>query len=109
METIVNTYRKGNRAELEARMMCEAEGALIWKPSRAKFQNNDIFGLFDFIAIYPTGNLRLVQVKSSISNFYEARQFIRQFVLTYSIKPPIFCEVWLRKGPKNYKIHREGA
>ena len=48
---MVNTYAKGNRVEKELRNLYEKNGHITWKPSRARFNSNDIFGEFDFIAL----------------------------------------------------------
>jgi hypothetical protein len=105
---MVNTYRKGNRAELEARRICEKDGAITWKPSRAKWQNNDIFGLFDFVALYPGDKfteIRFIQVKSTRSDFSKAKKEITAWTKKYNIKPPIWCEVWFREGPDSFEAY----
>lgn len=107
---MVNTYEKGNRVEKELRDILEERGNMTWKPSRAKFNANDIYGLFDFIAV-PTYQIedaqhgRLVQVKSNDSHFYSARIKVRKWFKTLS--PGLACLaccVALKISPGKFRI-----
>lgn len=71
--SMVNTYLKGNRNEKLFRTVLEKEGYITWKPSRAKYNSNDVFGLFDCVAIRG-GEVLLAQVKSHVTDFYKARK-----------------------------------
>lgn len=75
---MVNTYTKGNRVEKRCRELFEKEGWLTWKPSRAKYNSNDAFGLFDCILIRE-GAVMFMQVKSHINDFYTARKTIARW------------------------------
>lgn len=74
----MNTYSKGNRVELKFRKLFEARGYLTWKPSRAKYNSNDAFGLFDCIMLRG-GEVSFVQIKSNPSHFYSARKEIAKW------------------------------
>ncbi len=77
---MVNTYTKGNRVEKKCRELFEKEGWLTWKPSRAKYNSNDAFGLFDCILIRGA-EVAFMQVKSTSPHFYTARKFIANWIV----------------------------
>jgi len=58
--------RKGYRSELEAVHEYEKRGWTVYKPPKSRFSTQDIFGLFDFVAISPDGSeIHFVQVKTN--------------------------------------------
>lgn len=61
---------KGDAAEVRAQRLLESEGYLVHRTVRTSFQrggiwrsnNNDIFSLFDLVAVHPQFPVRFVQV-----------------------------------------------
>jgi len=87
---MVNTYAKGNRVEKLARKLFEDRGWITWKPSRAKFNSNDAFGLFDFIAVKET-KVIFAQVKSQASHFYSSRKEIAKWLEDHKLLTYCLC------------------
>lgn len=101
----MNTYTKGNRVERMFRMMMEDKGWITWKPSRAKFNSNDIFGLFDCLCIRGE-SVALFQIKSHSSDFYSARKQIAKWIDTYKIKSTIAgCVLYEGKGEWRVEVY----
>lgn len=100
-DSMVNTYTKGNRVEKRCRELFEAQGWLTWKPSRAKYNSNDAFGLFDCIMIRG-GEVAFMQVKSAPAHFYTARKFISHW--HDENKLMITVIVALYEGDNNWRI-----
>jgi hypothetical protein len=110
---MVNTYIKGNKAELEFRKIFRTIGYRDWKPSRARYNNNDLFGLFDGVLVAKKGapienlvhwgNVIFFQMKSTPSHFYKARGEIRKWEgEVYS--DHVTLMVVLREGKDAYRI-----
>ena len=100
---MVNKTQKGNRREREARKQLEEQGYLVEKKNTSRWESNDLWETFDCIAIKPDGSeIRLIQVKSNISDFYNARTHVRQFMIDNDISN-IKCEVWLKENHKPWK------
>lgn len=101
----VNKTNKGNRYELEARKMLEGQGYLVERKNPSRWQGNDFWGMFDIIAIHPqAGIVRLVQVKTNMSDFYKARIAITQWALDNNmIAPNLDCEIWVREPRKAWR------
>jgi len=53
----------GRKMEQAVMRRWEWKGFTTWQPPRAKWADQDIFGLFDFIAVKPFCPVNLVQVK----------------------------------------------
>lgn len=98
---MVNTYAKGNRVEKLCREKFNCMGWLTWKPSRAKYNSNDAFGLFDWIGVNGTRVL-FAQVKSNPSHFYGSRKEIAAWV--ESNKLLITCLCILYEGNNEWRI-----
>lgn len=88
----IDKIAKGNRIELMFRCALEKQGYTVWKPSRARFNPNDIFGLFDMICMRRKNGVlnmmpvfenfgygSLIQIKASYPHWYTARKKIRNF------------------------------
>ena len=56
---------KGTRREQEACEYMQRAGYATYRPATVQFGENDIFGLFDVLAVAPDLPLRAVQVKSN--------------------------------------------
>jgi len=99
----VNKHTKGNRRELEARKLLEAEGYLVEKKNFSRFSDKDFWNMFDIIALKRDGSeIRLIQVKSNISDFYKARNEIDDWILDNNVTN-IKCEVWLKENRKPWR------
>ena len=84
-----NTVKKGQRVEKACVDVLKAEGYLIWKTIRVQFQNIDLFGLFDVVALHPEGqHIKFIQCKSNrVDN--TTRDAIK------ALKMPTSCEKWI--------------
>ena len=94
----MNTTAKGSRQEKKCSDYLEQLGYIVWKTYRNKFQNLDMFGLFDVVALHPRGcALRFIQVKSNRCD-KKTRDKIKAFKL------PKFChkEIWIWKDRKGW-------
>lgn len=88
----MNTRRKGRKNELRARDILVAAGYDVCvTKSPSKFsEENDLFGLWDLIAVSAT-EIRFVQVKSNRNAPKDELEAMREWVC------PAFCskEVWI--------------
>ena len=93
----MNTRAIGNAAELEAKKMLQSQGFVAYKGIKTRFFTDDIFGLFDVIAINER-EVKLVQVKAG-AIWPETRIAIANFKVPANVSK----EIWLRKKhqPKN--------
>jgi Holliday junction resolvase len=83
---VVNTYKKGYRAEKFIKDRLEKEGFAVWRPTKTMFGSKDVFGLFDLVAISKDGEVWFIQVKSSDSGFYSVKDEILHFAKKYKYK-----------------------
>ena len=82
---------KGSRNEKRCADELRGEGYVIWKTIRTKYQNIDLFGLFDVVALHPEGkHIKFIQVKSNRAD-NKAREAIMK------LKMPSSCikEMWI--------------
>lgn len=57
---------KGNRRERQALQLYSEAGWMAYRPATVQFGENDVFGLFDVLAVDPgSGRCHAVQVKSN--------------------------------------------
>lgn len=56
---------KGSRREREAVELLKSAGYATYRPATVRFGENDMWGLFDVMAIAPDKPMRAVQVKSN--------------------------------------------
>jgi len=99
----INKVNKGYRIEKMCADELEQEGYLVWKTIRVKFQNIDLWGLFDVVCLAKDGShFRFVQVKSG----YCPNKVKEQIK---NLKMPDFAqkEIW-QYFPKNNKGKRKG-
>lgn len=95
---------KGTTYERLARIELEKLGYLVERKNRSRWSGNDFWGLFDLIAIKPDGSaIKLVQVKTYLSDFYKSRKQIKEWCLLNGISN-ISCEVWLKEPRKDWRI-----
>ena len=96
---MINTARKGLKLERKAELELQAEGCRTWKKIRVRYLNNDIFGLFDLLALPEDGRkLRMIQVKANYCR-PEVREAIRDLKVPSSIQK----EVWTWKDRVGWK------
>ena len=88
---------KGLRVEKKCADELREKGYLIWKTIRVRYQNIDLFGLFDVVALHPEGDhIKFIQCKTNKGD-NKAREAIMK------LKMPTNCikEMWIwidRKG-----------
>ncbi len=92
------TIRKNALKELQ-----DKEGYICWCPPKVRYQETDIFGIFDTICVKDS-NLRFIQWTSK-SNISARRKKIQKFYEENDVF--IGCEVWgyddkVRKFKKEY-------
>lgn len=97
---MVNKTNKGNRIELEARKLLQAEGYLVDRKNYSRWASNDFFCLFDILAIGK--KTRLIQIKSNATHFYKARKEISEWLNENDIRD-VCCEVWLKEPRKPWR------
>lgn len=100
---MVNKINKGRRIELEAKKILIEEGYLVDKKNASRWQSNDLFGLFDLLAIGK--RVRLIQIKSNATDFYKARRQIGLWMDKNKIKGVTF-EIWLREPRKAWRCEK---
>ena len=86
---MVNKVKKGYRVEKACADVLKEEGYIIWKTIRVQYQNIDLFGLFDVVALHPAGeHIKFIQCKSNrVDN--KTRDAIK------ALKMPLSCEKWI--------------
>lgn len=85
----MNPVAKGRRNEKRCSDFWKDRGWHVWKTFRAKFQNLDMFKLFDVVALHPQGQkMVFIQVKSNRCD-KKTRDAIR------ALKMPKGCEKWI--------------
>ena len=74
-ETVTDRHGIGRRRELEVAELMKMKGIIggYWQPPRGKFAGQDIFGLFDVIALAPNGVVVFVQIVKDRSAFARPR------------------------------------
>ena len=88
---------KGSRVEKKCADELREKGYLIWKTIRVRYQNIDLFGLFDVVALHPEGeHIKFIHCKTNKGD-NKAREAIMK------LKMPSNCikEMWIwidRKG-----------
>jgi len=89
--------KRGLRIEKIAFDELKRKKFLVWKPVRVKFHSQDIFGLFDLIALNKK-ELKLIQVQKERKRFYKNRPILKL------PKPrKVSYELWIYK-PKTKKF-----
>jgi len=84
--------QKGKKIEAYAREDLRNLGYLVEIKNYSRFQPKDFYNLFDILAIIGS-TTKLIQIKSNVSHFYQARKEIKEWKKSNHIKIP--CEVWL--------------
>ena len=97
---MINRRAKGNRIERKVVEHLERQGFLVYRVrgSSNRFNlNNDIFGLYDILAIKPN-ETRLIQVKSS------QKPILKPFADFKAKYPQFNVEIWVWKNRKGFEI-----
>ena len=84
-----NAVGKGHRIEKLCADELKEKGYIIWKTLRVKYQNIDLFGLFDVVALHPKGDhLLFIQCKSNRAD-NKTRDAVK------ALKMPSNCQKWI--------------
>lgn len=95
----------GSAHELKARKELESLGYLVEKKNPSRWQGNDFWGEFDIIALSKDGSeIRLIQVKTHITDFSKAKNRIRNWILANNVTN-ISCEVWMKEPRKAWTVY----
>ena len=85
----------------------QGKGWATWFPSKARFKQNDIFGIFDLICWKKkNGELKFVQL-TTVSNLSTRRKKIQNFLKKNKINPKrnLGIEIWAwNRKKKAFKI-----
>lgn len=84
----------------KVRETLEKEGYLTWCPPKVKFQETDIFGVFDMAAVKDS-ELRFIQYTSS-SNHAARKRKIMDFFEKHDVF--IGCEIWSLRPNGTFRI-----
>jgi len=93
----LNTLAKGRKNEKRCADIFREKGWHVWATFRSKWQNLDMFGLFDVVVLHPDGlKMLFIQVKSNRCD-KKTKDAIK------AIELPPRCEKWVyiwvdRKG-----------
>jgi len=104
--------RKGYRSELEAVHEYEKRGWTVYKPQKtSKFGTQDIFGMFDLIAISPPSpngcEIHFVQVKSnSTRGFLKKLREWRKGHVVKKVEWRLMVRLDARKHKTKWRIYR---
>jgi len=91
----------GREMEREVMLKWEAAAYDTWQPPRAKYSSQDIFELFDFVAVKPWHPVEFVQVKRYRAKELEtARAAISAFADEYHAPIRCFLVYWRRNAFK---------
>lgn len=76
------------------------EGYIVWYPAKVKYYQNDIFGLFDCVAVKDS-DVRYIQWTSA-PNMSARKKKIETFFNENEVWIP--CEIWGYKGNGKFKF-----
>jgi len=97
-----NKRKKGKKAEKVFVEHLKKKGFTVWRPTNCRFGKNDLFGLFDIVALDTKGYIWLIQVKTgSMSNFYTSKKKIAEFYSNFR-EPDFFVAVVFVDTRKKY-------
>ncbi len=104
-----NNTRKEAEIRKKAIQFLEDRNWIYWTPSKVKFKQNDIFGVFDIICCKKgVGSLKFIQL-TTVSNLSARRKKIQNFLKKNKISSknsfgaPVEIWAWSKKK-KNFKI-----
>jgi hypothetical protein len=97
----VNRRRKGLKVEKLAAELLKKKKFMVWRPPKVMFHSQDIFGLFDLIAL-SKNELKLIQVQNERKRPYKTKSI-------QSLPKPknLSYELWVfRPKDKNFEIFK---
>jgi Holliday junction resolvase-like predicted endonuclease len=98
----VQRRKRGLRIEKLAVDCLKKNKFLAWKPIRVRFHSQDIFGLFDIIAINKK-ELKLIQVQKERKRPYKIKKIFK-----LKIPKKVSFELWVYNSKdKNFKIYKD--
>jgi len=98
----VQRRKRGQRIEKIAFDYLKEKKFLVWKPVRVKFHSQDIFGLFDLIALNKK-ELKLIQVQKQRKRLYKVKEIFK-----LSKPKKISYELWVYDTKtKEFKIYQK--
>ena len=99
---------KGTRREQQACEIYENAGYTTYRPATVQFGENDVFGLFDVIAVDPSRKPRYVQVKSNGAR--GIRQWTKDVCALMPLEHAVceFAVPYDREGWRLLEVDRDG-
>ena len=73
----------------------EEDGWIVWYPSKVKYQQNDVFGIIDLLAIKGKKK-KNIQI-TTVSNLSARRKKITNFVKKANVELPVEIWTWNQK------------
>ena len=100
--------RKGYRSQAEAAEEYKKRGWEVFMPPKSKYSTQDIFGMFDLVAISGDGSeIHFVQVKSnSTRGFLKKLKKWREKHVVKKVEWRLMVRVDARKHKKKWKVYR---
>ena len=94
---------KESEIRKKAIKILEEAGWVTWHPSKARFQQNDIFGIIDLLAV-KRGKLKKIQL-TTLPNISTKRKKIKKFFKKNKVR--LSVEIWAwDAGQKKFKRER---
>lgn len=95
---MINKVAKGYRVEKRCADELKEQGYIIWKTIRVQYQNIDLFGLFDVVALHPEGeHILYIQCKTN-----RADNKAREAIMALKMPPCCRKEMWIWKDRKGW-------
>lgn len=95
----MNKVAKGTRIEKRAADELKEQGYIVWKTIRVQYQNIDLFGLFDVVALHPKGeHIKFIQVKTNRAN-----NKAREAIMKLKMPPNCIKEMWIWIDHKGWR------
>lgn len=114
---MTSSKQKGNRLELLAKTILKGKGYYVHRvePARSmktaygwrSLGNNDLFGVFDLIAIHPHGMCKLIQVTTTSTHATHRKHKIDDAIPVHI--PDVNFEIWAGMGERTkfyFRVHR---
>ena len=90
----------------KATHLLQSQGWVVWFPKKVKFQETDIFGIWDLFCIRGS-KIRLIQL-TTLSNLSARRKKIQNFLISNGVNIP--SEIWAYdKKKRKFKIEKVAA
>ncbi len=99
----MGNFRRESEIRKRAIKILTDENWVCWFPSRARYKQNDIFGIIDLLAVKGK-NLKKIQL-TTLSNVSAKRKKITNFLKKNKVEMTVEIWGWLRKN-KSFKIEK---